>query len=119
MANIPNGTYPVQLGKAANNWANGSLNTNFTPPKYKGNDVSNYNGDVNNVSFTVTLTHGTCTGPLNFVGGVYTAGPPQAINSGTVTGACLSSSVEKDPEDTWSASAGAGEDAYSKKAGSQ
>jgi hypothetical protein len=107
MANIPNGAYSVQLGNNTNNWANGALNTNQTPPTYKGNNCSTYNLDETNVSWTVSVTHagGDCT--LTFTGGVYAAATPPAkatITGGTVSSPCFAD-ITATGDDTWSATA--------------
>jgi hypothetical protein len=111
MANIPYGAYTVQLGNAANNWANGALVYNAQVTQYKGNDVSSgFNPITTGVSFSVSLTHGTCTGTLSFSGGVYNSTTGN-ITGGSVTGPCLASGISADPSDTWSASASSSEDA--------
>lgn len=106
MADIPFGTYTVQLGKSSNNWADGALVYNSaTDVKYKGNDVSgSFNADENDVGWSVYMSHGNCNPASNqltvFSGGVYNSGN---LGSGSVTGPCLSTGIGADPSDTWSA----------------
>jgi|SRR5689334_9372214 len=108
MADIPYGTYNVQLSNASNNWANGALVYNASGVTYKGNSVTNFNTSTTNVSWNVTLSHGgnnNC--PLAFSGGQYSVNSVSnkgQIKTGTVTGGCIVAIIE-DPQDTWSADA--------------
>jgi hypothetical protein len=115
MANIPPGNYTVTINSTTNNWANGVLNTNVTPPTYKGQTVwSGYNLSTTDVSWTVTLSHGgsnNCN--VEFTGGDYTP-PSQPGGNGTITGGsvtcnqkgCFSAGTPGGPVDSWSAEGG-------------
>jgi hypothetical protein len=112
MADIPANTYTVTINDTVNNWANGVLNTNVTPPTYKGQPVwSGYNLSTTDVSWTVTLNHAGTECNVAFSGGVYSPPPPAGgtIAGQTVTSTCFTSAPEA-PVDSWSAEGGGGQD---------
>ena len=107
MANIPDGTYSVNLGSPSDNWANGALVVSGTAPNqtatYKGNTVTGLNTSTTNVSWNVTVTHAGNQCALAFTGGQYSAASGNgAITGGSVTGGCLAG-LPADGSDTWSA----------------
>jgi hypothetical protein len=93
MANIPYGTYNVNLDVSNNNWANGALVYNAQGASYKGQSVTNFNTDTTNVGWSVTLSHGGSNNcPISFTGGQYSTngvtGKGQ-MTGGTVSGGCI------------------------------
>jgi len=102
MANIPSKAYAVQLNTPTNNWANGALNTNQTPPTYKGVAVSSgYSLDASDVHWSVGLTHQNTSYTLNFTG-IY-VNPPVSPNTHVMNGTVTGLPTLTATSDTWTA----------------